>query len=99
LWVRRPTFDDQRSASKDQGGLGKTTEDQAETPEKATLKEGATETQGSEVEVQPGLYMSRVVLDEVLQRLGIVKAGDGRYIKASVGPGGSIVLRSVDLRA
>ena len=41
-------------------------------------------------------YTARQVPDEELQRLGIVKGGDGRYYKASDGVGGSIVLRPVD---
>jgi hypothetical protein len=45
LWVHRTTSDDVRSTSEDQSGAGRTRLDQAESPGKATLKEGATETQ------------------------------------------------------
>ena len=44
-----------------------------------------------------GITTRAVSTDEGLQRLGIVKGGDGKYYKASDGPGGSIVLRPVDL--
>ena len=91
-WVHRP-------GTVDQLGAGKTSLEQAETPETGPLGEGVTETQSGGGLVQPSAFRSRVLPDEELSRLGIVKAGDGWYYKAQDGPGGSIVLRPVDSRA
>ena len=99
LWVHRPASEDQSRLGKtteDQPRHGKTTEDYGKTPDTAPLGQGVPETQGSEVKDKVSLYTSRQVPDEELQRLGIVKSGDGRYFKASPGSGGSIVLRPVD---
>ena len=67
-----------------------------ETLETPALGEGVTETKPGQVQVPRSPYRSRVLPEEELKRLGIIKAGDGRYYRASEGPGGSIVLRPVD---
>jgi hypothetical protein len=71
-------------------------EDQEETPDKATLGEGVTEAQPGQFQVPGGTYSSRELPEAELQRLGIVQGGDGRYYKATPGTGGSIMLRPVD---
>ncbi len=57
---------------------------------------GVTEAQPGGAEVQPGTFKSRVLPDEELSRLGIIKMADGSLYKASDGVGGSIVLRPLD---
>jgi len=88
-WVHRGTSVDQPSADK-------TSLEQAETQGEPPLGEGAPETQPGGAVVQPSAFKSRVLPDEELSRLGIIKMADGSFYKASDGPGGAIVLRPVD---
>lgn len=88
-WEHRPGRVDIVSARR-------TSLEQGETPRDSPLGEGVTETQLGDGQVQPSTFKSRELPDSELSRLGIVRGGDGKYYKASDGPGGSIVLRPVD---
>ena len=80
---RPSTTVDRPSTTVDQSSAGRTSLDQAETPDTAPLGEGVTEADGRGRVLQDGgtvvqnaAFRSRVLPDEELARLGLVKASD-----------------------